>query len=430
MLRMPQSQLTELYKTQSGRLLAVLTRLFGPHNLQLAEDVLQYAFAQALTRWQSGTVPDNPQGWLMQTAKNKALDLIRSDQKHLLFASDLQAQLSSEWTVEYTLEQAFQASEIKDDQLRMIFFCCHDSVSVENRLPFILKTLCGLSLHAISRALLLPEATVKKRLQRTRQKLKSLPFALPQGPVLFQALETVNTTLYLLFNEGFYCTDGKQAIRLEFCQDAIGLTTLLCESSSLANRETLALLALMHFHIARVDTRVDEQGQVILIDRQNRERWNQAYINMGRHLLTLSLDSEQSSDSDQGSVGRFFLEAKIAEQHCVAGVFEQTNWEKIAWLYAQWSDFAPSLLVTLNRSIAMSYNQELQGAIHNVESLIEGERADQPFVVLSTLAFLYARSGVREEALKHQQWAAKNGGTESENQMLALQIQRLFDAGD
>ena len=164
----------ETYKTDSAKILAVLTRLFGPENFSLAEDVLQDAFSKALIHWKENGVPDNPSGWIIQTARNRAVDSFRSNKAKIKLSNDLAHSLSSEWSMGYTVDQEFTEHKIKDDQLRMIFMCCHEAIKPTNRIPFILKTLCGFSIPAISRALLIPEATVKKRLLRTKKQLADI----------------------------------------------------------------------------------------------------------------------------------------------------------------------------------------------------------------------------------------------------------------
>lgn len=223
--------LAQIQRQQSPRLLAVLVRIFGVHNLQMAEDVLQEAFYKALVELRDNGIPENPQGWLMQTAKRQALDSIRRVDTQHKFADDLSFMLQSNWIVNATLEQQFTEERIKDDQLRMLFLCCHKSIPTENRLPFMLKTLCGLSIDAISKALLIKSATVKKRLLRTKQKLKDCAFVIPDERELPNALDSVHTALYLLFNEGFHCTHVSSRIDLMLCHDALGQATLLAEET-------------------------------------------------------------------------------------------------------------------------------------------------------------------------------------------------------
>lgn len=260
--------IAELYKTHSARLLAVLTRIFGTHNLDLAEDVLQDAFNKALLKWKQDPLPDKPIAWITQAAKNQAIDTIRANKTKLRFSNDLAQHLESEWSLGSTVEAEFQEDKIKDDQLRMIFMCCHEDIKPENRIPFILKTLCGLSLSAVARALVLSEETVKKRLHRTRNQLKHHTFTFPADHELIDKMDTVHTVLYLLFNEGFYSSSKQQAIHLLFCQEAIGQMNILLQEPGIINQDTLSLLALMHFHIARIDARTDATGQNIPLDMQ------------------------------------------------------------------------------------------------------------------------------------------------------------------
>ncbi|MDQ6983945.1 MAG: sigma factor, partial [Ghiorsea sp.] len=341
--------ISKLYKQESPKLLGVLTRIFGTHNFSLAEDVLQEAFAKAWHDWQNKGIPANPSAWLLTTAKHQAIDVIRNQKTKIKFADDLAYHLESEWTLGVTIEDAFQAPKIKDDQLRMLFMCCHESIKPENGIPFMLKALCGFNIPAIARALVVPEATIKKRLLRTRKKISKLSFSMPEENNLRQALDTVHTVLYLLFNEGFHSSSDKQTIRLEFCQDAIALVKLLVDEPSIANQETLGLFALMHFHIARIDSKVSSDGQSIPIDLQDRSLWTQVYIQTGNQLITYA------NNLPAHDAGRFYVEACIAKEHCNAASFEATNWANIITLYDKLIATNDSPVAKLNQSIAIGY---------------------------------------------------------------------------
>lgn len=258
-----------LFRRESGRLISVLTRILGPANLELAEDVVQESFVVALERWSADGIPDNPGAWLLTTARNRAIDAIRRERTRRRFAPDLAMYLDSEWTLTRTVAEAFQDDWIEDDQLRMIFMCCAPRIAPENRLPLILKTLCGLSVPAIARGLLTTESTVNKRLYRTRRALEGHDFRLPTPEELPAALDTVHTALYLLFNEGYFSTSETPILR-ELCRDAMSLTRLIVDAPSLGNSTTAALLSLMCFATARFDARVDEHGLLVPLDRQDR----------------------------------------------------------------------------------------------------------------------------------------------------------------
>lgn len=414
-------QLVEhIYKIDSARLLAVLTRLFGAHNFELVEDTLQNAFSKALVHWRAGSVPDNPSAWIIRTAKNQAIDVIRANKTKVKFAHDLSQHLESEWSLGSTVEQEFQEEQIKDDQLRMIFMCCHENVKSENRIPFILRMLCGFSIQAIARALLLPEAAVKKRLLRTREKLKDYLFEFPKPEHLNSAMDTVHTALYLLFNEGFHSSDAKQAVNLKFCQEAIGLVNLLIDEPQIANQDTLALFALMHFHIARVDTRVDENGFNIPIDQQDRRLWKVEYFHTAKQMLDLAHLAPTET------AGRFFFEALIAREHCQAADFEQTNWSEIVQHYESLIRITDSPVARLNQAIAIGYAGDISGAIKQVESL-EGHKAlKNSHMPSAILAHLNAKAGRKKQAYVLAKKAKKMGGTPYEHRLMMQQIERLL----
>jgi RNA polymerase sigma-70 factor (ECF subfamily) len=413
------THIAQIYKADSARLLAVLTRIFGSHNFELAEDTLQDAFSKALIHWQQKGIPDNPSSWIIRTAKNQAIDTIRANKTKTKFADDLTQLLESEWSLGNTVKQEFKESNIKDDQLRMIFMCCHEDIKPENRIPFILKTLCGFSIQAIVRALLLPEATVKKRLLRTREKLKDHKLEIPDK--LIEAMDTVHTVLYLLFNEGFHCSDGQQAINIMFCQEAIGLVNLLIDEPQIANQDTLALFALMHFHIARVDSRVDKDGFNIPIDLQDRKLWKMEYFNTANQFLKLAqlVPSEAS--------GRFFYEALIAKEHCQAIAFEQTNWHLIVEHYEKLIQITGSPIARLNQAIAIGYAGDTSTAIKRVEFLEGDKTLKRSHMPLAILAHLNAKVGDKKRAYQLAAESKKMGGTPHEHRLMMHQIERLLD---
>ena len=412
--------ISKLYKQESSRLLGVLTRIFGTHNFSLAEDVLQDAFAKAWHEWQDKGIPANPAAWLLTTAKHQAIDVIRNQKMKIKFADDLAYHLESEWTLGATIEDAFQAPKIKDDQLRMLFMCCHESIKPENGIPFMLKALCGFSIPAIARALVVPEETIKKRLQRTRKKISTLSFAMPKAHELHQALATVHTVLYLLFNEGFHCSSDKQSVRLEFCQDAIALVKLLVDEPSIANQETLGLFALMHFHIARIDSKLSHDGQNIPIDLQDRKLWTQAYIQTGNQLISYA---NKLTPHNQG---RFYLEACIAQEHCNATSFEATDWENIITLYDKLIATNDSPIAKLNQSIAVAYAGDTNKAIAQAKALQQNNLLKKSHMPWAVLAHLHAKNNNTEEAYRCLEKAKALGGTPQEQLLMLQQVERIL----
>jgi RNA polymerase sigma-70 factor (ECF subfamily) len=325
--------------------------------------------------------------------------------------------LDSEWTLAQTVDEAFGENWIKDDQLRMIFTCCHPVLPAENRVTLILKTLCGLSVPAIARALLTTEATINKRLYRTRQLLRDVRFELPPEAERHAALETVHTALYLLFNEGYLSTGDKPILR-ELCRDAMLLVRLLVDESSLANSQTVALLALMCFSAARFDARIDEDGRLVPLDQQDRSRWDRALIRQGYHYL------RRSSAMEAVAATRFHLEAAIAARHCDAATFEETDWPSICNLYDRLLQLDPSPMVELNRAVAISFRDGPQAAIPTVEALRLAGRLPHSHAVAAVLANLYARAGFEEPARRFLDEALARARTPHERDLIALQTGR------
>ncbi|MEN8184151.1 MAG: sigma-70 family RNA polymerase sigma factor [Myxococcota bacterium] len=400
-----------LFRRESARLISVLTRILGPQNLELAEDVLQESFIAALDDWSHKGIPDNPSGWLVTAARNRAIDAIRRERTRRTFAPDLAMHLDGEWTLGRTVDEAFEDNWVRDDQLRMIFMCCHPTLAPENRLPLILKTLCGLGVPAIARSLLTTESTINKRLYRTRQALQGVAFALPPPDELPQALETVHTVLYLLFNEGYFSTNEIPIVR-EMCRDAMSLTQLLADEPELSNGDTLALLALMHFATARFDSRIDESGQPVPLDEQDRSRWNRDMIERGLAILG------ESTRRGVGPASRYHIEAAIAARHCTARTFEATDWHSICKLYDRLLDVYPSALTRLNRAVAISYRSGPAEAIALVEALRDTGELPHSNVIAAVLANLYRRAGDDARADAFRDAALAQATTPHERRMI------------
>ncbi|HXW06965.1 MAG TPA: sigma-70 family RNA polymerase sigma factor [Vicinamibacterales bacterium] len=411
------AEIESLFRRDASRLISVLTRILGPQNLELAEDVMQDAFIAALRDWGRQGLPENPSAWLLTAARNRAIDAIRRERTRRTFAADLAMYLDSEWTLARTVDEAFGENWIKDDQLRMIFMCCHPSLPVESRVTLILKTLCGLSVPAIAHALLSTESTINKRLYRARQTLRDVRFELPPESGRHTALDTVHVALYLLFNEGYLSTGEKPILR-ELCRDAMLLARLLVEESSFANSQTVALLALMCFTAARLDARIDDQGRLVPLDCQDRSRWDRALIRQGYAYLA------QSSRMEAVAATPFHLEAAIAARHCEAATFEQTDWNSICSLYDRLLEIDRSPMVEVNRAVAISFRDGPQAAIPIVEAVRAAGRLPHTHVVAAVLANLYTRAGSEEPARRFLAEALARARTPHERELLALQVER------
>jgi RNA polymerase sigma-70 factor (ECF subfamily) len=404
-----------LFRRESGRLIAVLTRLLGPQNLQLAEDVVQEAFVAALGDWSVHGVPDNPPAWLLTAARRRAIDAIRRERTRRTFAAEVAKFLDSEWTLAATVDQAFDEHGIKDDQLRMVFMCCHPILPPEQRITLILKTLCGLSVPAIARALLSTEATINKRLYRTRVALRGVQFEIPAADELPAARDIVHTALYLLFNEGHLSTADTPILR-ELCRDAMALTQLLADAPAIASSDTAALLALMCFNAARLESRLDDAGRLVPLDRQDRSRWDQTLIRLGYRYLV------RSSQMDAVAATRYHLEAAIAARHCEATSFDQTDWVSICHLYDRLLDVDASPMVALNRAVAVSYRDGPEAAIPLVEALQQGGALPHHYSVAAVLANLLTRAGASDRAQPFLRAALAQARTPHERDLIARQI--------
>ena len=276
-----------LFRHESGKMIAVLTRIFGIHNLEMAEDVVQEAFLKATQVWKF-TMPDEPAAWLMQVAKNKALDLIRRQQNFKQYSKEVASRLEQE--TESTIDQFFHDSEISDSQLRMIFTCCHPELKEEDQVALTLKTVSGFGSREIAKALLTNDETIQKRLYRAKQFIqeKSIAFEIPAGKELIKRVETVHAVLYLLFNEGYNSTKADELIQYDLCAEAMRLCKILVEHQSVNSFSSAALLSLMCFHAARFNSRIDENNSIILLPQQDRTKWSHELIKKGSYYLNMS----------------------------------------------------------------------------------------------------------------------------------------------
>jgi RNA polymerase sigma-70 factor (ECF subfamily) len=416
----PEATIETIYREHSSRILSVLVRLFGPKNLELAEDVLQESFRKALLTWQEQGIPENPAAWIMTAARNQAVDVIRAQRTQRRFSDDLANHLESGWTRSYTVDQEFDETRIKDHQLRMIFMCTSAELPPENRIPLILRTLCGFGIPAISRALFLPEATVKKRLLRTRERLQGHTFEFPPTEQLPPAMDTVHTVIYLLFNEGFHSSDDATPMNLELCREAMHLATLLVDEPRVVNRDTLGLLALMQLHLARAEARLDADGHNVPIDLQDRARWDADAIARARTVLRLA------ETAPPGASGRFYVEARIAEQHCLAPSFAATDWPAIVALYDALVEATASPIAELYRAVAVGYAGDVAGAIARVEALRQVDVLRGSHLPDAVLAHLAALRGDDESARRHAEASKRLGGTPHEQRLMFEQVERLL----
>ena len=323
-------------------MVSILTGIYGARNLQLAEDVVQEAMIRALRTWPLGGAPENPAAWLLRTAKNLAIDQLRREKNFLGKQADIIAETTG------IAAQEAEDDGFIDDQLRLMFVCCHPVLAQETQVALALKTLCGFSPAEIATAFLISEAAVSKRLVRARQRIRDerIPFEIPGSDKLPARLDGVLETLYLLFNEGHKATSGDEVVRTDLCMEALRMTSLLAGHPVGNRTRTHALAAMMALTAARLHTRTDAAGSLVRLEDQDRAKWDRKLIHAGiRHL----------AESQGGTeLGEYHLQAGITACHTLAPSDAETDWPRILMLYDKLMELRPSPVVALNRAFAIS----------------------------------------------------------------------------
>ena len=403
-----------LFRHSSGKMVSVLTKIFGTENLETAEDVVQQTFIDAIRVWKIKGIPDNPNAWLFRVAKNKAIDIIRRN-KHSVqydFSNDERMLLLSEYTMATTMNQFWNEELIKDDLLRMMFACCHPDISEENQMTLILKTLCGFSTSEIAKAFLTTDDTISKRLYRTKEFFREhrVKLIIPSVDELKKRVEGVLHSIYLLFNEGYNSTNAEDVIREDLIDEAMMLCRLLTENKHTQMPETFALMALMCFHSSRTRGRIGEQGEIILLPNQDRSRWDKRLMEEGNSYLNKAAFGT--------TVSSFHLEAAIAYEHCIAKSFDETNWEKILQLYEWLCIISPSPVSELNKVVAVLQVKGPAEAMKALHSISGKKRLESYYLYHSLLGEIHLRMKLTAEASCHFKKAISLTKSEAEKKVL------------
>ena len=382
-----------LFRRESGRMVAALTRIFGVHNLALAEDVVQDAFVRALEVWRLRGVPENPAAWLMTAAKHRALDVLRRERTARTFAPELGRLLDTEWTLSPAVNEAFQVHTIRDEQLRMMFTCCHPRLSEDVQTALVLNILCGFGAAEIAGAFLTGRAAMEKRISRGKKVLAGSRRLFDLADAEFgPRLATVQRALYLLFNEGYHGST-ELTVRAELCDEAIRLVTLLRQYSPADTPATRALGALMHLHAARLATRVDADGELNRLSDQDRARWDQRLIDEGLALLERSASGAELTP--------YHVEAAIAAEHVRASDVAETNWGVIVSLYDRLMTLQPSPVVALNRAVAVAERDGPAAGLAALDAIDDRARLDAYPFYHAAVAELELRQGHSDAARDH-----------------------------
>ena len=413
MLPNPNAAVDSVYRSDWGRIVATLIRQFG--DFELAEDAAQEAFTAAVDQWRTEGVPESPRAWIIQTAKHKAIDRLRRQTR-------LQEKLETfpELTAEPIVDGPnLDFTEIPDDRLRLIFTCCHPAISLEAQVALTLRTLGGLQTDEIARGFLVPTATMAQRLVRAKRKIRDagIPFSIPDTSDMPERLDAVLTAIYLIFNEGYAPTRGKPLVRADLCSEAIRLgrlVTTLLEPKPPA--EATALLALMLLHDSRREARLDDVGDLVILEEQDRSRWNRPQINEALPLANRALSSNS---------GPFALEAAIAAEHCKAARPEDTDWSRIVRLYDLLQDLLPSPIIALNRAVAIGMAAGPQSAIALIDELANSGELDGYHLLPAARADMLRRLGSNREAAESYELALGLVSNESERRFLERRLREV-----
>ncbi|HTA92364.1 MAG TPA: DUF6596 domain-containing protein [Polyangiaceae bacterium] len=411
----------QFFRREAGRMVSALTRLFGVHNLALAEDVVQDSLCRALEVWKFQGVPDNPSAWLMTTAKHRALDLLRRERTARVFAPDLGRLLETEWSLAPSVSELFTEHAIKDDLLRMMFTCCAPELAEDVQIALILNILCGFSVSETAGAFLCSQAAMEKRLQRGKASLARARalFDMSGGAVaVAERLSAVQRALYLLFNEGYHGAHPETAVRSELCAWALRLGALLLEHPASELPETYALCALLCLHAARLPGRLDAAGNLGPLDDRARAAWDRELIAQGLQLLDRSATGNRVSE--------YHLEAGIAAEHAAAARTADTDWARVVELYDLLLRLRPSPVIGLNRAIALSQRDGPERGLDALHGLEQRERlASYPFY-FAALGDLEQRALRLERATNHFSEALALARNPAERRFFA---QRLAEVG-
>jgi RNA polymerase sigma factor (sigma-70 family) len=411
-----------LFRHEAGRMVAVLTRIFGVHNLALAEDVVQDAFCRALEVWSFRGVPENPSAWLMATAKNRALDVLRREQTARTYEPELTRWFESEWTLAPVVEEMFTDTAIKDDQLRMMFSCCHPRLPEEAQVMLVLNILCGFGIDEVAAAFVATYTAVEKRIPRAKKVLaESKRLFDTRAPADFSArLPAVQKALYLLFSEGYHGASAEFAIRTDLCQEAMRLMALLLEHPLGSIPSSYALLALMCLNKARLPARLDPSGNLTPLSDQDRALWDQKLLSEGLQLLNQSATGSNLSE--------YHVEAAIAAVHATAPSMQETNWAEIVSLYNTLMKIRPTPIVALNRAIAIGQLDGPERGMEELRAIADAERlAKYPFYHAAFGEF-EVQSGRLESAREHFSAAIRLARSEMERRFFTARLETATDA--
>jgi RNA polymerase sigma factor (sigma-70 family) len=402
-----------LFRHEAGKMAAVLARIIGPQSLDEVDDIVQDTLLKALEVWKFKGIPQNPSAWLYKVARNKAIDKIRARKHHQRLSAENDQDFAEEFI------QDHWENNIDDSVLRMMFACCHPAIAIESQIAFTLKTLGGLSVKEIASAFLTSEDTIAKRIYRAKEKFRDKRIDLTP-PAVFELpsrLESVLKVLYLLFNEGYYSSNPELVIREDLCAEAMRLTYLVVRHPQTSLPQAKALLALMCLHASRFPARADDQDQIVLLEHQDRNKWNQDLIQRGLHWLELASVGDWLTE--------YHVEAAIASVHALAETFAQTDWNKLLQLYDTLHTLNPSQSTLLNKAIVTGYAQSPAAGFKALSNIAGLEQNQYYHVALGDCLVQLNRL---EEARRHFNDAIQLTASAAGKQLVQTKLSRLTSA--
>ena len=400
-----------VYRADWGKIVAVLIKLIG--DFDVAEECAQEAFAAAVEQWGISGIPDVPTAWIIRAARNKAIDRIR---RKALYAEKLHSYVAS-GMFQPAESPDYDTGEIPDERLRLIFTCCHPALAMEAQVALALRTLCGLETDEIARAFLVPTATMAQRLVRAKRKIRDagIPYTIPDVENMPERLDSVLAAIYLVFNEGYVATRGDALLRTDLCAEAIRLARLVRNLLPQPPAEVAGLLALMMLHHARREARLDQRGDLVVLEQQDRTRWDRGQIEEALRLLPEAL----------AAPGPYALQAAIAAEHCRAARAEDTDWREILRLYDLLERVQPSPMVSLNRAVAVAMAEGPEAGLAAIDALPGAQELEDFHLLHAARADLLRRSGARDQAALAYRRALQLVTNESERRYLERRLQEV-----